>query len=489
MARKKGQGGPSTTGQGQGQGQGTAAGQDADFQRRRFEWGAGVLERLGATARVTAARSIRELDAIALDDNAVEVEIINVLHSGNREAHFVGLSAKQLRHILRNRLDDLKKDRRRDLQRAAPSSGHDGPQVNVLDLVLRLIEDHIAITPEERMATALWILHTYVYDRFDVTPRLAALSPVRGCGKTTLLILLECLTLSPYRSDNVTAAAIYHLVDDPWETHSLLVDEGDNLGLLNNAVLRAVFNSGHRRGGGISRFVGGQTRKFNTFAPLAAAAIGLMPMPLLHRSVIINMQRVGGPPLPRLDELNPVWPAARAEITKWAATCQLAGDPEMPSALRNRVADNWRVLLAIADHLGHGEEARAAAVALSSKRPDEDPGVVLLTDIRDTFQRLAIDRIASAALVDALHHIEGGLWADWRGVNDDRPPRKLNQSELARLLRPFGIHPRTVWPVPRRADSKSSMGYMRSQFESAWAAYCSPDNTSTQASKIMHLVR
>ena len=105
-------------------------------------------------------------------------------------------------------------------QTAAPT---DRPEVNVLALVLRLIELHVGITPEERMAAALWALHTYVFDRFPVTPRLALLSPVRGCGKTTLLILLELLVANPHRTDNVTAAAIYHLLD--LSPRTLLVDE------------------------------------------------------------------------------------------------------------------------------------------------------------------------------------------------------------------------------------------------------------------------
>ena len=54
----------------------------------------------------------------------------------------------------------------------------------------------------------------------------------------------------------------------------------------------------------------------------------------------------------RLDEADPALPAAREEIRKWAATCSLASDLEMPPMLRNRAADNWRVLLAIADNLG-----------------------------------------------------------------------------------------------------------------------------------------
>ena len=70
-------------------------------------------------------------------------------------------------------------------------SQSDGPQVNVLDLTLRLLEMHVRLTEEQRMAVALWILHTHIYNRFTVSPRLVLTSPVRGCGKTTLLVLLE----------------------------------------------------------------------------------------------------------------------------------------------------------------------------------------------------------------------------------------------------------------------------------------------------------
>jgi hypothetical protein len=279
-----------------------------------------------------------------------------------------------------------------------------------------------------------------VFERYPITPRLALLSPVRGCGKTTLILLLELLIAQAYRTDNITAAAIYHRLDRSPRT-TLLVDEGDNLELLRNGVLRSVFNSGHRRGGGIDRFVGGWPRKFRVFAPLAVAAIGMLPLPLLHRAIVINMQRPHKGRLKRLDESDPAFAAARVEIQKWAATSTLVHDPEMPPTLRDRAADNWRVLLAIADNLGHAEDARAAAVALCADRTDEDPGVVLLADIWTVFRALGTDRIASALLVERLLGLDDNFWNEWRGLNDDRSPHKLTQGELPRLLRPFRIRP------------------------------------------------
>jgi hypothetical protein len=361
--------------------------------------------------------------------------------------------------------------------------------VNVLDLVVRLVDIHIAVDAGESLVIALWILHTYVFDRFSITPRLALLSPVRGCGKTQLLLLIELLVDEPFRTDEVTAAAIYHQLD--YQPRSvLLIDEGDNLGLLYNRTLRAVFNSGHRRGGGVSRFVGGWTRRFPTFAPLAIAAIGMLSLPLLHRSIVIDMQRAPKQArIERLDESDSAFPAVRAEIRAWAQNCPLACDPEMPSSLRNRAADNCRPLLAIADALGHGEAARTALVKLHSNRSDEDPGVSLLADIGKVFLARGVDSIGSKDLVEAMLELEDAVWAEWRGVNDDRSPHKLTQSELARLLQPFGIRSKTILPLACKPSDRSCRGYTRDQFEAAWAAYCHTADTATQPSKIIGLPR
>jgi hypothetical protein len=73
--------------------------------------------------------------------------------------------------------------------------------------------DNLEMTSHQFVAVSLWIAHTFVYQRFTVTPRLMVTSPVRGCGKTTLLDLLEAMCVRPLKSDSITAASIYHAVD------------------------------------------------------------------------------------------------------------------------------------------------------------------------------------------------------------------------------------------------------------------------------------
>ena len=232
---------------------------------------------------------IRKLYAKLDDSDSNTAEIARTKLEKLMSEH--GLKWRDLPEIVR---------RRRAHQNAGSSANSTsqsaGPQVNVLDLTLRLLGLHVRLAEEQRMAVALWILHSHVYDRFPVSPRLVLTSPVRGCGKTTLLILLEMLTARPLRTDNVTAAAIYHCLS--LMARTLLIDEGDNLGLFKNGILRSVFNSGHRHGGSVTRYLGGRATRLATFSPLAVAAIGFCPCrscTALSSSTCIVVRRVTRP--------------------------------------------------------------------------------------------------------------------------------------------------------------------------------------------------
>ena len=365
---------------------------------------------------------------------------------------------------------------------------------NVLELVQFIIEQFVAMEPHERLATALWVLHTHVFQRFVVSPRLAFTSPVNGCGKTTALAVIEKLAFRPERMDNATPAVIYHLIDQ--SNGTLLVDEADNLGLRENGILRGVLNSGHRKGGNIRRVIKGRPKAFNTFSPMAIAAIGALPMPLMRRSIIIHMQKLeAGAALKRFDTGDDDTMASvdvvYRFVLEWARSKpKLNLDPAMPKELRNRVADNWRPLISIADTLGStwGKAAREAAVTFARSYHDEDAGVLLLSDIRDIFAQVGADRMASEALVKALLEVEESAWAEYCGPRDDLAPRKLSQGEVARLLRPFGIRPRSVWPRSKRSKgSTSRKGYYRAQFERAWERYCPQAGTPAQASNISYI--
>jgi hypothetical protein len=354
-----------------------------------------------------------------------------------------------------------------------------------------IIEKYVSLESHEYVAVTLWVLHTHVFDRFMVTPRLLLTSPVRNCGKTTLLDVAARLVARAEKTDSITAPAIMNLVHQSKRT--LLLDEADNLEMQVKAVLRAVLNSGYRKGGNRTLMFMGMPQRFDVFAPIALASIGSLTLPLMSRSIVIRMRRHdGAQSLRRFDaadttDLDIVYSHIRHWLSQRERDLNL--NPDMPPELRGRQADNWRPLLSIADACGPiwADLAREAAIAFARADRDEDVAVTLLHHIREVFDASLVDRIASKLLIDRLlEHDE--IWLEYRGVHWTEQPRKLTQGALATLLKPFGIRPRKFWSPNRTNTSKSYRGYFRSDFEAAWRSYCDADGTPAQPSNIRKLV-
>jgi Protein of unknown function (DUF3631) len=183
--------------------------------------------------------------------------------------------------------------------------------------------------------------------------------------------------------------------------------------------------------------------------------------------------------------------ALKAREENWAMTVQLNDDPPMPPELHGRIADCWRPLISIGDALGHGDEAREAAIAISKRRMDESARVRLLRDTIPVFGQT--DRIKPDDLLKVLRALEqcslenNETWSYWTGETGRSAPHALTKNEMMKMLRSFGIYARTVWPEPRLPDSQCFNGYRREWFEPLWAKYCPDINTSTQFGNVKRL--
>ena len=221
------------------------------------------------------------------------------------------------------------------------------------------------IAPEHAIrATALWCVHTYLLDCFLISPRLAIRSPLHRCGKTTLLDIVSLLSRRPLPSANVSAAAVFRVVEAHRPT--LLIDEADTF-LPGAEELRGIVNSGHRKGGKVIRTVGDdhEPRIFSTYSAVAIALIGKFPPTLHDRSApVVDLKRrlrsekVDSFRLDRTVTLDDL----ASKAARWAFDNMeqiQAADPKTPEGLFNRDADNWRPLLAIAEAAGgHWPERR-----------------------------------------------------------------------------------------------------------------------------------
>ncbi len=329
---------------------------------------------------------------------------------------------------------------------------------------------YLAMPAAAADAVALWVLHCHAHDAAEHSAILAITSPEKRCGKSTLLRVLQALVPKVMPSANVTPSAVFRSIAK-WKP-TLLIDEADTF-LRDNEDLRGVLNSGHCRGMAfVTRTVGDdhEPRQFPTWCPKAIAAIGKLPGTLEDRALVIALQRKGaGEATERFRDRGPAADALTAlhrRCVRWAAdhATRLAdADPELPDALHDRAADNWRALVAIADAAG-GEwpkRARATALALSGGGGDDASArVMLLADIKAVFEERRSVRITSADLTGALAEMEDRPWPEWQHG------RPITPRQVARLLAAFGIKPKLV-----RVGDAPARGYERAQFEAVWRRY------------------
>jgi hypothetical protein len=157
----------------------------------------------------------------------------------------------------------------------------------------------------------------------------------------------------------------------------------------------------------------------------------------------------------------------RGQLARWSADNLenlRRAKPRMPDGFYNRVACNWRALLAVGDLAGGGwpRAARASAKALTSK----EPGTVYaetLAAIRKMFEEQNTNRMFSEDIAKELHGVEGGAWAEW-GKN----AKPISQNSLARLLKPIA-------PETMRIGDQQKKGYHLHQFVDVFARYLDPD--------------
>jgi putative DNA primase/helicase len=339
----------------------------------------------------------------------------------------------------------------------------------LLDEISSAIARHVVLPERAAALTALWAVHTYLFELFHVTPRLGLVSPTKRCGKTTLLDVLNCLVARPLLSAHVTSSAVFRVIQE--HRPCFLIDETDTF-LGKNDELRGVLNSGHAHNGKVLRSVGDdhEPRGFSTFSPCALAAIGKLPPTLMDRSIVVDLKRrlPDEPITPfRSDRAGHLETLAR-KIARWVgdhAAALREADPVMPAGVFNREADNLRPLLAIADEAGGAWPERARAAGGEGRQPVGDDGdrlELLLTDISGIFDELGVERVSSGTMVERLCAIEGRPWAEY-----GRSRKPITQNTLATLLRKLKITPGQV----RFSSDDSRKGYKRHQFDDAFARF------------------
>jgi len=250
----------------------------------------------------------------------------------------------------------------------------------------------------------------------------------------------------------ISDAALFRLIEAREPT--IMVDEADNIDWRQRRELAALLNSGFTLGAArIPRCVGEEheVKDFSTWCPKVLAgknARRILSDTTLSRSITITMRkRLRSETVERFREkraareLGPL----RRQAARWAAdhAAQLAEVEPKGSfdQLTDRAEDAWTPLLAIADDIGIGDEARKTAVALSGgdEATGDDSGVDLLRAVREVFATKGDPKhLPTTELLTALNEMTGEQWRGWNNG------RGVNARDLSSRLRDFGLAPKTI---------------------------------------------
>ena len=344
---------------------------------------------------------------------------------------------------------------------------------------IRAVLNRFVVLPSSaaEVAVTLWIAATHTLRVQEHATRLCIHSPVKRCGKSRLLEVIEALVHGALSTTSISVAALFRVIDQAGdEPPTILLDEADRLlgsrkdG--DNADLIALLNNGFRRGLPTYRCSGpGLTpTAFHNFAMAAIAGIGRLPDTIEDRGVNITMRRrLPGEHISkfRLRSDLPALHALRDRVAVWAKQTVVGADyVYLPDELGDRACDAWEPLMAVADAAGGGwpRLARQAAVELSADSAADEIELSvdtrLLMDIRTVFESGCDKFVSTASLLAALGRDEDGPWAG----------RNFTARRLALHLEKFGIK-------PGRNTGNTQRGYWRRDLRDAFSRYV-PPNTS-----------
>jgi hypothetical protein len=378
------------------------------------------------------------------------------------------------------------------------------PMAQILDDISALIRQYLFCSEDQLTVLALWVVHTYGFEYFSVTPYLNILSPESQSGKTVCLSLLDLLCHKPWMPSGVTPARLISrithsqptLLLDNWDTFFRASDSQSIVGFLNAGSAhgnrfttrpddRGSDGSIHRNRYGypVVTRPGNQEPDKSIFCPKAFAGQGRLPASLAGRCIPIVLQRrnPSESALPfwrdivfkdatRLVQPIPAWLNKNAGALREAALNLLCGSW---SGVAKHQDDATAPLIAIG-HVAGGKWARKAHNSLYRILlgcPPEPPtvGIQLLSDIRSFFrERHDPPKIHTTPLLEHLNALEDRPWTK----------KKLTPNGLRLILQDF--------PVPRSRNIHIGGQYLKGftfqHFVKSWELYLPPLSSQRTAS-------
>lgn len=309
-------------------------------------------------------------------DQLIQMTEVDYLLNRKELAKELGLGVNSLDKVWKS----LQKDKQQNttIQRKEIEPWKDTVSIDsVINEFSAILDEVMVIEPNMRDAVAWWSLATWFVDYTDIAPYLMITAPEKRCGKSQLMSLLSKLTFNASASANMSAAALYYVLDQKPKA-TILLDEVDQY-LHDVPNFIGILNAGHGRElGFVDRIEGEKKRvakKYDCFGFKAISGISSKNISetLADRSIIIELKRKNA--RVQKKKLRDISESIFYELQrKCTRLVQDFGEKirshhaERPSGLNDRQFDNWSLMLALAELSGNSYwlgRAKEIAVAIS----------------------------------------------------------------------------------------------------------------------------
>ena len=155
-----------------------------------------------------------------------------------------------------------------------------------------LVRRYVDMPDEKAVAVTLWIAHTFLHSRLDLSTILNVTSATKRCGKSLLMEVAGTLALRPLTvSGRITPTGMFRII--ALHEPTLILDEADTF-MGDDPELRGIVNGSQRREMAfVIRTVGEdhEPRLSRTWCPKAISGIGDLPDTVADRTVTVRLER------------------------------------------------------------------------------------------------------------------------------------------------------------------------------------------------------
>ena len=162
------------------------------------------------------------------------------------------------------------------------------------DLLFSIVKEWSDVEELQQKIIAIWIIGTYVHDKFISYPYLF-LNAMKQSGKSRLLKLLSVLCRRGKHISNITEASLFRMPTIN-KGVTLCIDEAENLNSMEKSILRGLLNTGYKKGvfiPRVKRLMNGESiiEEFSVYTPIAIANITGIDDVLEDRCITILLER------------------------------------------------------------------------------------------------------------------------------------------------------------------------------------------------------